>query len=1174
MNTNTLGLFLRHLALSEEVGRLGTASDRSLLANYDAERGQAAFTELMRRHGPMVLRTCRRVLSHEPDAEDAFQATFVVLARKAGTLCGDAAGPVSLGGWLHRVASQTALNVLAQSNRRRAREIHTDPMTYPDPANEATWNEVRPILDSELNALPEEARRLLIACYLQGKTHADTAAELGLPLGSVARRLEKARALLAQRLVRRGITVSAALLAVLLGDLVRGAGLPAVLMVHSVEAAVAYTQVGNAAVSARVAQLVKGSLATMTAGSTRLSLLWLVIVGFLGAGLVACQTLMAWPATTLQPPVTATLALGADQLGHTDRYGDPLPPAALARLGTVRFRHVAGVRSVAFTSDGDGLLTAGWGVPTRLWEVANGRMLRQFGDDPDEQAYAVELSPDGRTLAGRMRSNGDVGLWDVAKGTLLQRLKAGRPREDGPIAFSPDSKTVATGDAGTRALHLWVVATGKEKWAVNPVEEDPQRLLSALTFSADGKTLIWATIKGQLYQCDAATGNELRQWHDENHRPISALTRSPDGPLFAVYGPAEGVSASLARLWDVSTGKELWRLGGEEWSDTTAAFSPDGKILATGHGRGPLRFWDAATGKELRRCSGCQSAQCLAFSLDGKTLASGGGGGLLGSQDQTIRFWDVASGREVHRADGGHHATVCSLTFTPDGKDIVASSWDGSLRIWDAAAGEERRQVAPAGDEQLFGSRMASMTSALSPDGKTIFTATWDRNWAELATSVKVRRWDRATGVEGGSWSRELGNRGVCSVDFSPDGKTVACTNWEVSPNQVYLWDMGTGKEVAKIAGGYPAFSQDSKLLATAPWNELAQGKKDGQGSFTLWEAATGRELCSVQAPAGYVHRLLFSPDGRALATACNDNRDRNEPSVIHLWPLLLDESKKSSVRIGPPQVLAQAVPSLLELGVAPNWFGAWAFSPDGRTLALAGEGGTVRLLETATGKERVRFSGHGGDVTVLSFSPDGRRLASGSRDTTILVWDVTGRLRDGQLSASQLSEKELEACWADLAADDAGRACRAVWTLAAAPEQALRLLTKRVQPVAPPAPEAVAMLIHDLDDDAYDVRVKARRELEKLGPLAERAMREARQSVSSAEVRKRLDAILATMDEQTKSPSGDAIRGLRAVEVLEQIGGRDAKQMLKALAAGASRASLTEESRFALERLERAHRR
>src|SRR5262245_30772475 len=139
MSTSTLGLFLRHMALTEEVSRLGTVGDHHLLATYEVERSQAAFTELMRRHGPMVLHTCRRVLGHGPDAEDAFQATFVLLSRKAGRLRREVR---SLGDWLHHVAYQTALKVLRGAVRRRDRERRASVMTQPhhDPYAEATWN--------------------------------------------------------------------------------------------------------------------------------------------------------------------------------------------------------------------------------------------------------------------------------------------------------------------------------------------------------------------------------------------------------------------------------------------------------------------------------------------------------------------------------------------------------------------------------------------------------------------------------------------------------------------------------------------------------------------------------------------------------------------------------------------------------------------------------------------------------------------------------------------------------------------------------------------------------------------------------------------------------------------------------------------------------------------------
>jgi RNA polymerase sigma factor (sigma-70 family) len=474
MSTSTVGLFLRHLALSEKVDHLGTASDHTLLAAYEAGHDQAAFTELMRRHGPMVLRTCRRILGRGPDAEDAFQAAFILLARKAGQLRREAAGRLSLGGWLHRVAYQTTLNVLSQSSRRRARERQAGPMSHPDadPVSEATWNEVRPILDAELDALPDQPRRLLIACCLQDKTHAEAAAELGLPLGSVAWRLEKARALLAARLARRGIVVSVPLLAVLLEESARGSGVPAVLLVHSVEVAMKFTEQSCGMVSANVARLVKRALTAQS--TTKFHVLLACCLGLAGAGLMTFRALGAHSeARTEAGPEAAQAAdqpgQGGEGQAHCDRFGDPLPPRALARLGTVRLRHVRNVHSLAFTRDGTGLITAGEGEPARLWDLATGRLLRQFSgrrlpqdDDRYDQVRAVALSPDGRTLAGRV-AEGSLCLWDAATGMVLARPEAKPAGDLVPLVFSPDGKTVASVEHShdNGWLCLWEVSTGK-----------------------------------------------------------------------------------------------------------------------------------------------------------------------------------------------------------------------------------------------------------------------------------------------------------------------------------------------------------------------------------------------------------------------------------------------------------------------------------------------------------------------------------------------------------------------------------------------------------------------------------------------------------------------------------------------------------------------------------------
>src|SRR5262249_4782777 len=240
--------------------------------------------------------------------------------------------------------------------------------------------------------------------------------------------------------------------------------------------------------------------------------------------------------------------------------------------------------------------------------------------------------------------------------------KGGQASEPGQLAFSPDGKTLA---AANGTLRLWEVATGKELWAA----ADPLHV-ALLTYSADSKALIWSGHTGDLHLWDVAEGKELRRWDDEKKRPISALACAPNGRLFTAHPLVNrpGEARSLARLWDVATGKEVWQQTVEEAIITTAAFSPDGKVLATRclclRG-GPLRLWDAATGKELRRCDGGDGrdlARSLAFSPDGKTLASG---------NKMVHLWDVSSGREVRHALVGHEHDVCSVTFTPDGNAIV-----------------------------------------------------------------------------------------------------------------------------------------------------------------------------------------------------------------------------------------------------------------------------------------------------------------------------------------------------------------------------------------------------------------------------------------------------------------------------------------------------------------------
>jgi RNA polymerase sigma factor (sigma-70 family) len=271
-----------------------TETDAQLLARFLAHRDEAAFAALVRRHGPMVLGVCRRLVRHVQDAEDAFQATFLVLARKAGSVLKRAA----LGSWLYRVAYRTAQRARASQARRRAREKQMDDMPHPQvqPAEAQDW---RPLLDSELSRLPEKYRAPVVLCDLQGQSRREVARQLKLPDGTLSRRLAAGRRLLAERLSRRGVALSSGALAAALSQGAASAQVAAPLVGATAKAAVWVAAGHLAAVSTPVAVLTKGVLRAMFLTKLKVLAGVVLVVAALGAGGVAYRPA---DAQTVQPP--------------------------------------------------------------------------------------------------------------------------------------------------------------------------------------------------------------------------------------------------------------------------------------------------------------------------------------------------------------------------------------------------------------------------------------------------------------------------------------------------------------------------------------------------------------------------------------------------------------------------------------------------------------------------------------------------------------------------------------------------------------------------------------------------------------------------------------------------------------------------------------------------------
>ena len=689
-----------------------------------------------------------------------------------------------------------------------------------------------------------------------------------------------------------------------------------------------------------------------------------LLIGGLGTTLVSLVAVGQNPtdaATDGEEPATA------EKTPATDLFGDPLPPGAIARIGTVRLRHAEIVYHVAFTRDGEFLASAGRGG-IRLWETDGGKPVHWWPNR--SYHYHLAFSPNGKELASAGDSG--IGILDVSTGEEILRFEAEQIRG---LAYAPDGSSLL-GWGGTFSTRGKVVSSSgvvrlfdRETGSVLREFLGHGGIVFSASLSPDGKILATSSQDNTVRFWETQTGRQVRQtsisddvaldqgkWLPSDDRPRLAF--SPKQNLLAVAMPDHTI-----RLWEVPSGKELRRLSGHEDNVHSLAFSPDGRLLVSGGRDEKARVWEVETGRQVRQLAGHQSwIECVAFSSDNRTVASG-------SQDHTVRLWDCSNGKEILPATAPEH-WILGATLSPDGK-WVATGGPAGLCVWAAGTGR-----------LLYKNRAIGWVRcvAFSPDGKCLASGSWEHGlylWKVSEEDEKVALAEMEH-VEGA----------VSAVAFAPDAKIPAPGSSENRP--IRFRDVSTGERRHLLATGSKgvngqAFSPDGRLLASL-----------NDGLVRFWDVESGQLVQQLGSTFDRMEAdaIAFSADGRLLITSEGDRL-----VTIRVWHVA------TATEIA--QFKRDSLPRCDDDGrVHHTWRNvhAVAVSPDGRILAVAEAGNRALLYDVQTGDVLAALEGHRNFVTALAFSGDGSRLVSASEDgMTALVWDLGSVLKPTNRTATRV---------------------------------------------------------------------------------------------------------------------------------------------------------------------------
>lgn len=1030
MNRAIDGGFVRHLRHLADAGG-PAASDAALLQRFCESHDHDAFAAIVRRHGRLVFAVCRHVLDNTEDAEDAFQATFFVLARRARSVRNAGA----LSAWLHGVAHRTALRARRDTARRRARELRVHPKSPVPVSSETALLELQALLDAEVEQLPEPYRTAFILCALESRGIAEVAALLQRKPGTVSGQLSRARALLLRRLALRGVTLSAALTAAALECQSANAAVPPYLSAAAVRAATTGVAGHNSFLApVRVLNLTRSVGRARTLVRLGTALVLALTTGLVAVGLGAAFAVPSRSAVAQPPDATLPGKAGAES---------PDVPAAKADLLKDVDRTIAKEPAYETKSPRYGLLVFGPRAKDRVWLVLDGATLyvdrRANGDltDPDDKIRG-ERTPSATAEDAFLRFKVD----DLHVGghvhTGLQVYASLVSESSNSVESRPNAKAALAADPKVRAFNV----TLEVDWPrLNGKGTGGRVIQMAGTTDGDGALLFGTRpadapvihFVGPLQMRFEAQPPVLKLgWDNSADALVGTAGRGPGTFAKVVYYdtvPDTAVPVLEATFPPARAGDPPVRAR-YEFKDRCCSVDflsrvrpPESAGVGTATLTLALTTWqgvhvDATTHKTevVRRGTGTESVSprflqslvhpdrkartpVVHFSADGSRLLVGGH--PMGAGRGFVQVWEIPTGKEhccielpgsrlsarfAELPADGSSLYVPFLTgkvvrAEEGGRSGVRADYEGAVAVYDPDSGQLRNSLkSPPG--------CGVVQMCVAPDGKKLI------KWDERSVGVNGTRlqtaslWDTRTAT-----TKALANAHG-SAAFTPDsGQFVLCINdGKTGSTRIKLFD-SAGSELAELIAvkgadvRTPKLSPDGRRLVFEQFTYSTEPPPSGLSILRVWDLATRKEVAKY--PSGGKFNFMdfaLSTDGRRLSATDHGGSVRvwdvgnDSPLLERKIPEILRATRVAFAPDGRRLAIA-AVPKF-DIGSSPD------LSPDPQELVQP----RVYLFDTSAlhSEPEVIVCPHGLGGG-LAWSPDGKFLAFGGTGE-VHLFDMTGK--------------------------------------------------------------------------------------------------------------------------------------------------------------------------------------